>query len=550
MASPRLSGLSLAAAAELARSGAGSAIGERLFRKDLKLDALAELPDDARGDYPLSTKPLAGRPPRDRKDERLPSPREPWSVTSSAMVRAYREGTSPRDVVDRSLTAAEGLAAREPSLGPLHDTCRREALLEAEAAGERYARGNVRGPLDGIPFAVKEEIAVRGLACRGGTAFLPTTPSPRDAFVVDRLRKAGAIAIGTTPMTEFGMTPNGANPFRRMPRNPHAFSRAAGGSSTGSGVAVATGILPFTVGVDGGGSIRIPAAINGVFGLKPTWGRVSRHGQISQGTVAHTGPLASSTKDIATVLEVISGRDPDDPETWLAPPREAGSFVQALGAGVKGLVIAIVESEWNDAAGEIASRGFEALSRLEREGAKLVRVSLPCAAHAAAIGYLTIALEARAMLKAAWENHRDEMSHDLQVSFSVLNAFRALEFTDALRLREGLRRDVAKLFGDVDLIALPTTATTAPKVSERDMASGFADTDVTSAMCRFNFLGNLTGLPAISCPVGRDGDGLPIGLQLVGDAWDEATVFAAAAHLERIGVATPPVPLAAVDLLG
>src|SRR5207302_3801376 len=129
------------------------------------------------------------------------------------------------------------------------------------------------------------------------------------------VRAAGAITIGTTPMTEFGMTPNGANSKRTMPRNPHATDRIAGGSSTGTGVAVATGLVPFGLGADGGGSIRIPAAINGVFGIKPTWGRVSRAGDVSRGSVTHVGPLASSTLDLARVLELIGALDPDDRET-------------------------------------------------------------------------------------------------------------------------------------------------------------------------------------------------------------------------------------------
>src|SRR5207253_7924721 len=130
-----------------------------------------------------------------------------------------------------------------------------------------------------------------------GTAFMDAKPKAEDSTAVARVRQKGAICIGISPMTEFGMTPSGANPKRAMPRNPHAVDRFSGGSSTGSGVAVATGLVPFSLGADGGGSIRIPSAINGVFGIKPTWGRVSRAGDISGGTVAHLGPLASSTMD-------------------------------------------------------------------------------------------------------------------------------------------------------------------------------------------------------------------------------------------------------------
>src|SRR5206468_9459425 len=143
--------------------------------------------------------------------------------------------------------------------------------------------------------------------------------------------------------TEFGMTPIGANPKRPMPRNPHATDCVAGGSSTGSGVAVATGLVPFAIGCDGGGSIRIPSAINGVFGIKPTWGRISRFGDSATGSVAHLGPLAGSTLDLARMLEVCGGEDPRDPETAGSPGIEPGSLVRALGRGVKGLKIAVCE---------------------------------------------------------------------------------------------------------------------------------------------------------------------------------------------------------------
>src|SRR5262249_13970901 len=179
------------------------------------------------------------------------------------------------------------------------------ALEEAAASTERWRSGNPRGPLDGVPCAVKEEAAVRGLPRCSGTAYVERSAREEDATFVARLRDAGAIVLGTTHMTEHGMTPLGANAMRTMPRNPHATDCVAGGSSTGSGVAVATGLVPFAIGCDGGGSIRTPAALNGVFGIKPTWGRVSREGDSASGSVAHVGPLASSTVDLARVLEQI-----------------------------------------------------------------------------------------------------------------------------------------------------------------------------------------------------------------------------------------------------
>jgi len=391
---------------------------------------------------------------------------------------------------------------------------------------------------------------IRGFARQAGTAYLSAEPFD-DATCVSELRRAGGLALGTTPMTELGMSPVGQNMHRRLPKNPHDPRHVAGGSSTGSGVAVATGLVPFAIGADGGGSIRIPSAINGVFGIKPTWGRVSRAGDISQGSVSHIGPIASSTADLARVLEAISGPDPRDEDTLVGtPPKFApGSLVAALGRGVRGLAIGVDEAEWGEASPVVQRAGQEALRALEAEGATLVDVSIGLARYAPSIGYMTIGLEARGLVHLDWIKHASEMGHDLQITLSALGEAKAADFIDAQRLRTALRRDVAKAFGRVDLLALPTTVDTAAVASEDEMRSGFLDARVLAGLVRFNFLANLTGLPALSAPVGLDVRLLPIGLQLIGDAWDERTVLAASAHLERMGAARVERPAVSVQIL-
>jgi Asp-tRNA(Asn)/Glu-tRNA(Gln) amidotransferase A subunit family amidase len=541
--SPRLSGSALKNLARFARTRIGGIALQRILRSDLGVDRLEALPDELRSDVPLDTNPHPGRPPRQHESQNLSWPASGWAPSSTSLTAAYREGRlSPRDVVTQALAEARRLADLTPSVGPILDYADEAALAEADASEKRWRSGNPLGPLDGVPWAVKEQSAVRGLPRKGGTSFLDGSGQAADATAVARIRRAGAITIGTTPMTEFGMTPNGANSKRVMPRNPHGTDRIAGGSSTGTGVAIATGLVPFGLGADGGGSIRIPASLNGVFGIKPTWGRVSRFGDISGGSVAHLGPLAGSTIDLAHALEAMSGHDHDDPQTFAAPERTPGSFVSALSRGVRGLTIGVVQSEWLDAADPVQRAGRAALAALEKEGAVLVDIELQLAKYASAIGVVIIACEARAALRKEWREHADDMGDDLQISFAALDAFTAVEYIDTCRLRTGLRREMARAFQDVDLLAIPSTVAPAAKISDGDMRSGFVDTKVLDGLCRFMFLGNLTGLPAASAPVGCDALGLPVGLQLVGDAWDEATVLAATAHLERIGVAVPRRP--------
>jgi aspartyl-tRNA(Asn)/glutamyl-tRNA(Gln) amidotransferase subunit A len=534
---PRISGKALQTIARLSQTRAGARLLYQVFRSDLRIAQLEQLPDRLFGDMPVDNRPIAGRAPRELPSEGLPLPRPPWSATSETLAESYRSGAAtPRQIVDRALESARALAARRPSVGPLMEYLDETARRDADASTERWRRGNPFGPLDGVPVAIKEELAVRGLPTRAGSDLSDATPAAEDATCVARLRAAGAIVLGHTPMTEYGMTPLGFNPKRTMPRNPHANDRVAGGSSTGTAVAVATGLVPFAMGGDGGGSIRIPSSLCGVFGIKATWGRISRAGDAFGGTVAHVGPLASSTVDLARCLDATSGRDPLDLQTELAPPHAAGTFVRALSRGVRKMRIGVVESEWRDASPAVSRAGQDALRALEKEGAVLVDLRLELARWAAPVGYLTIGTE-------SMSEHRELVAEqapftpDLRITYATLAQMSVSEYVHAQRLRSGIRREMAGAFTDVDLVALPSTATPAPRVTDAELEGGFLDTRALDAMCRYMFIGNLTGLPALSAPVGLDEARMPLGLQLVGDAWDEATVLAAAAHLERIGAA-------------
>lgn len=549
---PRIHGAVLHQLARAARTRPGGAALERVLRAEYELDRLASLGEAVRGAVPLHNRPLQARHPRTWQDANLAAVRDrPWAGTSYAYVAAYETWRlTPEGVARRTLEEARRLDRLQPPMGPLNVVADDLAMADAEASGDRYRSAVARGPLDGVCFAVKEETAVAGLPKQSGTRYRDPTPETADATCVKRLRAAGAVVVGQTPMTELGMTPLGCNPLRRMPRNPHDPGRLAGGSSTGSGVAVATGLVPFALGVDGGGSIRIPSALNGVFGLKPTWGRVSRAGDDATGSVSHVGPIASSPFDLALVLETIGAPDPLDPETMGAPPIPHGSLLSALRRGVKGARIGVDDREWQDASEPVARAGKVALAALEKEGAVLVPVRGELARYALPIGALSIAVETRGAIESDWREHADLMTDDLQLTLAVVGQLGAVEYVGAQRLREGLRAEAARLLAEVDVLALPTTVTTAHAVTDAEFASGFLDAVAIREMCRFCFYGNLTGLPALSMPVGVDPNGLPIGLQFVGDAWDEASVLAIAAHAERVGIAEVTRPRIVASVLG
>ena len=203
---------------------------------------------------------------------------------------------------------------------------------------------------------------------------------------------------------------------------------------------------------------------------------------------------------------------------------------------MRGLRVGVEPDEWVAASPEIANSGRAAIRALEADGAEIVEVRLELARWAAPIGYLTIGLEALAHMWHLFESGA-AFNPDLALGHAALSRVSAIEYVQGQRLRAGLRREVASVMRGIDVLALPTTLTTATRVTDAEFASGFIDPAAIDAMCRFNFLGNLTGLPALSAPVGVDSRSLPIGLQIVGDAWDEATVLAVGAHLERIGAA-------------
>lgn len=552
---PRLAGPTLAAIRAAAESPATSGAVREIFKRSLGIDRLAELPEDFRGEVPLDVRPVrARREPRGRELSNLGAPRSDraWPHPSAAYARAYADRVvDPVRVVERALAELETFASRRPTMNVLVSKDAEAALRDARASAERWAKGAAKGAFDGVPFVVKDQTDVAKLSTRLGSRCEPDAPRAKDATIVARLRSAGAIVLGKTVLTEWGMSPVGANASYAMPHNAHDPNRAAGGSSTGSAVAVALGACPFATGGDGGGSIRIPSALNGIFGLKPTFGRVSRAGDGFHGSVAHVGPIACSTVDLAAFLDAVASEaDAGDALTALAPPPPAGGFGALLGAGVKGLEIGLDEEEWSDASPAVVRACREALAALEREGAQIVPVRMPLARYAAQIGYLTIAPESLASVRRHWVERRHLVNDDVRLTFAVIAGITAVEALDAQRLRAGLRREMASVLRQVDVVALPTTAMTAPRFTEDDAQASFSDPAAIEGLCRYAFLGNLTGLPAGTAPVGFDPDGLPIGLQILGDAWDEANVLSVMAHLERTEIATVRRPRGAVEVLG
>ena len=412
-----------------------------------------------------------------------------------------------------------------------------ETIAAARQAEREIARGGYRGPLHGIPIAIKDLINVAGVRTTGGSKILTDNVAPEDAPAVARLRAAGAIIYGKTALHEFAYGPTGINPHYGTPSNPWGADRVPGGSSSGSGVAVAAGLCAAALGSDTGGSIRIPASLCGVVGLKPTYGRVSRRGALPLAwSLDHIGPMARRVEDCALLLQVLAGHDPFDPASAPVPVPD---YRRDLRGGVACLKIGVVREYFFDHVDpEVVGAVEAAVGVLVAAGAEMQEVSFPLVQHAAMINAPIIQSEAAAyhlpFLRSHWHDYSPQVRLRLLGGLGATGAM----YVNAQRARAIMVRQALELLQQVDVLLMPTEPVVAPRVEEAarpdaTVAVGGRSEGVVNALTRFTRPCNLTGFPAISVPCGFSGSGLPIGLQLAGKPWDEATVLRAAYAYEQ-----------------
>ncbi|MCB9683308.1 MAG: amidase [Alphaproteobacteria bacterium] len=547
----RVKGAPLRLVRSLTASDAFTGLLWRTSTKDFGLDLLASLPPDARAPIDDSARPIAGRAPHTWTDAGLAPPTAHRPTARTLHEACCTGATTPTQLLATVLDALDAGDFGDATHSPYSVVDREAAEQAAAAATARYTRGQPLGPLDGLPVPVKDEQDLAGHPTQGGTSWR-TAPAPADAWAVSRLKAAGAVVYAKTRATEWGLNPWGGNAFHAMPRNAWHPGHGAGGSSTGSGVAVALGHAPVALGSDGGGSIRIPAALNGVYGIKPTFVRVGRsRDPWAFGSMSHLGPIGGSVSDLVDFLIATAGVDPEDPSTLFAPDAHvcADAWRAALGRGVRGCRIGVPQALWDTADPAVAGLARNAVDTLVAEGAELVDLTLPYAEAASAADALVIGSETAANLSDDLVAHGPAFGPELAVILRLMGRVSAGQFLDACRVRAGLRRSLAAVFRDqVDLIALPTTGTVAPRYPLSETGTDILWPEATEAMTRFAFLANLTGVPAGTVPCGLV-DGLPVGLQFVGDAWDEASVLAAMAHCERLELGELGHPNGYVDLL-
>jgi len=437
-----------------------------------------------------------------------------------------------RQVSSRELTEAAFGRIRQanPRLNAILTQLEESALARARQADEELGRGLDLGPLHGIPVAVKDNFCTRGVRTTDGSALFADHVPDYDAAVVEKLSAAGAVLAAKTGLHElaYGITSN--NPHFGAIRNPWNPECIPGGSSGGSGSAVASGMVFLAMGSDTGGSIRIPAAFCGTVGLKPTYGRVSRFGVMPLDfSLDHMGPLTRSVRDAALTLEAIAGFDPRD-ET--SSRRPAGKYVPEPECSIRGLRLGIPETfffERLEPAVEAAVRNM--LETARALGAALTPVPVPDMAAVNVTGRVILLSEASAVME-RFLGRRACFGADVLALLDQGRLLAATDYVNAQRLRRVLQQEFARVWERADCLLTPTTPNTAPRIGQATITQNGEPEDVRLASTRFVRSINVLGLPALSIPCGLDANRMPVGLQIVGKPFDEATVLRVGAALE------------------
>ena len=446
-------------------------------------------------------------------------------------------------VAGRRLTAASAIAealarieAVDGAVNAFTDVIAARARARAAAIDARVAAGEAPGPLAGVPFAVKNLFDVEGLATRAGSKInRERPPARRDGALVRRLEAAGAVLVGALNMGEYAYDFTGENVHDGPSRNPHDPAHMAGGSSGGSGAAVAAGMVPLALGSDTNGSIRVPAAFCGLFGLKPTFGRLSRAGSYPfVASFDHLGPLARSVADLALAYDAMQGADPDDP--WQSP-RPDEPVVGAIEAGTTGLRIAV--------AGGYFARGghpecFSAL-RIAADALGASReVEIPEAARARAAAFVITASEASGLHLDRLRERPADFDPAVRDRLIAGGTIPAAWVHRAQRFRSWYRARGLALFDDVDVILAPSTPCRAPRIGQQTIVLDGVEVLARPNIGAFTQPISFIGLPVAAVPVRPDA-GLPLGVQVIAAPWREDLVLRVARALERAGIAAAPI---------
>mgnify|MGYP000672199959 FL=1 len=411
--------------------------------------------------------------------------------------------------------------------------CRDEALAEAQQAEKEIAAGNYRGPMHGLPVAVKDQFYTKGIRTTGGSAILKDLVPNEDATVVANLKAAGSVLLGKLNMSEYAMGDAFFHPFG-TPHNPWDLSRNPGTSSSGSGAATAAFLCATSLGEDTGGSIRGPASFCGLVGIRPSWGRVSRYGVLGASWSMDTvGPISRTTADCAMTLGAIAGYDPKDPSTWDVPVPD---YLSMLTGEIRGLKVGVIQERVDTEAvdPEVRDNVVQAIAVLGELGADIQEVSIPLIVHSAAISNTIILTDAAGVHRQGIDEHLGEYDHNIQIRLLVGSIIPAQAHQKAVKLRQVLRQQILDALEKVDVLVMPTSSIPAsPIPTKAGIGSKQEVLDGLAGRRSFTAPFNVANTPALSINCGFTSQNLPVGFQIAGKPFDEGTLFRVAHAYEQ-----------------
>lgn len=456
---------------------------------------------------------------------------EQADATAIAAAVSTRQVTA--EVVAR--TMLDRIAAQDPALNAFTAVLAESAIADAIRVDQAIAAGEEPGMLAGVPFAVKNLFDVQGLPTLAGAKInAEHPPAAQDAAAVTALKRAGAILLGTLNMDEYAYGFVTENSHYGATHNPHDLNRVAGGSSGGSAAAVAGGLVPLTLGSDTNGSIRVPAAFCGIFGLKPTYGRLSRSGVFPFcSSLDHIGPFARSVRDIAATFDLLQGHDLRDPVCTALPPEPC---LPQLDLGIAGLRIAVADGYFTQNAEP------EVLAAVEQVAQALGanrRVVLPEVDRARAAAYLITASEGSNLHLQRLQTRPQDFDPATRDRFLAGTLIPNTWYLQAQRFRQWYRDQVREIFQTVDLILAPTTPCPAPLIGQQTMVLAGQEMPVRPNLGLFTQPLSFIGLPVLSVPV-QQAHGLPLGVQIIAAPYQEATILRAATFLAAKNVVSAP----------
>ncbi|KMT00954.1 hypothetical protein BVRB_9g222190 [Beta vulgaris subsp. vulgaris] len=460
-----------------------------------------------------------------------------WKIRDFAYAYRARLAT-PSMIAEKLISALEEFNNANPTTPLLISFDAEDVRKQAAASTQRFEEGKSISILDGIFMAIKDDIDCYPHPSKGATTwFHEVRPVKKDAVSVSRLRSCGVILIGKANMHEFGLGTTGNNANYGTTRNPHAHDRYTGGSSSGPAALVASGLCSASLGTDGGGSVRIPSSLCGVVGLKTTYGRTDMRGALCDaGTVEIIGPIASSVEDVLLVYAAILGSSPADRISLRpSPPCLPILTSETQISGQRSLRLGKYTEWFNDVySSEISQKCEDVLNLLsETHNFQTVEIAIPEMHEMRTAHVVSIGSECLSALNPYCEEGKgSKLTYDTRTNLALFRSFSATDYVASQKIRRRMMYYHMEIFKKVDIIVTPTTGMTAPVIPSSALKFGETNLQVSGYLMRFIVAANLLGLPAITIPIGYDKQGLPIGLQLIGRPWSEATLLRLASVIE------------------